>query len=431
LIVKILLTRRIKMSIVKKIYLSLTIFVIGFGAMHSLYASEVDILLDKLVEKGVLTAGEAKQIGVETKEQVRANIAANLSPTVPNWVYNLKLKGDLRLRHQWEDTKKDSKSGRHRGRIRFRLGMETKLSDQFNVAAGFATGGTDPRSTNQTFQDTFSTKGINLDYAYMTYAPTSNLTLVGGKMTRKPILWAPTDLLWDGDINPEGVAMLLSNKVDSADLFFNSGFFVLDESGSESNEPYMGYFQPGLKWKLSDTVSLKGALTYYIIHSKDYDMDNSSDTNTKTGSNHKYNYDSISPAVELAFKEPMGGLVPYAKIFGEYVKASDPDNDDSGWAAGLAFGDSKVSKKGQWQVKYIYRRLERDAFLDCLPDSDAYGGDTNVKGHEVALTYGLAKNVTLGIDYYNMEPIKTISSVHSYGSNSSQQVIQTDILVKF
>ncbi len=400
---------------------------------QSSFAGEIDILVEKLVDKGILTYGEAQQIVTETKEQVRAEVAAGKSASIPEWVQKLKLKGDFRLRYQYDDKEKDSVSGRNRERVRFRLGLETQLSDQFNIIAGLATGGSDPRSTNQSMQDTFSTKGINLDYAYLTYTPTSHMTLVGGKMKRKPILWAPTDLLWDGDINPEGVAMLLSNKVDSADLFFNSGFFILDESSSKSNEPYMAYFQPGLKWKLSDGVSLKGALTYYLIHSKDYDMDDSSGTNTLTGSNHKYDYDSISPAIELAFKEPMGGVVPYAKIFGEYIQASDPDNDDSGWAAGLAFGDSKVSKKGQWQIKYIYRRLERDAFLDCLPDSDAYDGDTNVKGHEVALTYGLAKNVTLGIDYYNMEPIKTLSGIsdHSYGSSNSQQVIQTDIVVKF
>jgi len=414
-------------GMVLKRVLLLLIFVAGLSGVS--HAGEVDILVQKLVEKGILTAGEAQQIITETKEEVRAELAVGKSASVPQWVQKLKLKGDFRLRYQYDDKEKDSRSGRNRGRVRFRLGMETKLSDQFNIAAGFATGGTDPRSTNQTFQDTFSTKGINLDYAYMEYAPISELTLIGGKMKRKKILWEPTDLLWDGDINPEGAAALFVKDA----LFLNAGFFVLDESSSKSNEPYMVYVQPGLKWKLTDTASLKGAFTYYIIHSKDYDMDNSAGTNTLTGSNHKYDYDSISPAVELAWKEPFSGMFPYAKVFGEYIYASEPDNDNTGWAAGLAFGDKEVKKKGQWQAKYIYRRLERDAFLDCLPDSDAYDGDTNVKGHEIVFKYGLAKNVTWGLDYYYMEPIKALSGVsdHSYGSSNNQQVIQTDIVVKF
>ncbi|MDD5614374.1 MAG: putative porin [Candidatus Omnitrophica bacterium] len=350
------------MNIVKKICLPLVSIMAVFFIAQPLYAGEIDILVNKLVEKGVLTYGEAQQIVTETKEQVRAELIAGKSTSVPQWVQNLKLKGDLRLRHQYDDKEKDSVSGRHRGRIRFRLGMETKLSEQFNFAAGLATGSEDPRSTNQTFQDSFATKGIQLDYAYMQYNPISELTLYGGKMARSKILWEPTDLLWDGDITPEGVAAVWSKKIDSSSLFFNSGFFVLDESSSKSNEPYMVYFQPGFSWKLDDNLSLKGALSYYIIHSKDYDMDNSADTNTKTGSSHKYDYDSISPALELTWKDPFSGLVPEAKMFGEYVKASDPSSDDSGWAVGLAFGDSSVNDKGKWQIRYVYRLLERMLF---------------------------------------------------------------------
>jgi len=49
---------------------------------------------------------------------------------------------------------------------------------------------------------------------------------------------------------------------------------------------------------------------------------------------------------------------------------------------------------------YIDRHLKKDAWIDIFPDSDAYSGHTDVKGHELAFTYGVGKNVTLGIDYY-------------------------------
>ena len=129
----------------------------------------------------------------------------------------------------------------------------------------------------------------------------------------------------------------------------------------------------------------------------------------------------------------MGGIVPYGALFGEYIHSFDPDTDRDGWATGFKFGDKKVQKNGQWQAKYIYRRLERDAWVDFLPDSDAYDGDTNVKGHEVIFEYGLAKNVTLGLDYYYMEPIKTLPGVsdHSLGPDNEQQVVQVDVVTKF
>ncbi len=395
----------------------------------NLYASEIDVLVSKLVEKGILSRKEAKAVLVETKEEIKKDQAKGEQEGAPKWIRTMKLKGDLRLRYQADDKDKDNRAARARGRVRFRLGTEAKVTDQVKIAAGFASGSSnDARSTNQTFQDTFSSKNLWLDYAYAEFAPTPSITLFGGKMKRKPILWEPTDLLWDGDINPEGAALVFSGETYSTELFVNSGFFVLDESSSNADEPWMAYLQPGIKWKLSEQKSLKLALTGYLINSKGYDINGSADTNTKSGANHKYDYNSISPAFELTIKEPLGGWVSYGAFFGEYVKASDPSKNNEGWVIGFKFGEKKVKKAGQWQFKYLYRRLEQDAWLDAFPDSDAYDGDTHVKGHEAALKYGLAKNIILGLDYYYMEPIDT-SAGHISGND--QQVLQVDVAIKF
>lgn len=71
---------------------------------------------------------------------------------------------------------------------------------------------------------------------------------------------------------------------------------------------------------------------------------------------------------------------------------------------------------------YIDRHLEKDAWIDIFPDSDAYSGHTDVKGHELAFTYGVGKNVTLGIDYYYMERIKGTGRRH---------LLQVDWKLKF
>ena len=71
----------------------------------------------------------------------------------------------------------------------------------------------------------------------------------------------------------------------------------------------------------------------------------------------------------------------------------------------------------------MYRRLEKDAWIDAYPDSDSYGGETGIKGHEVVFTYGLAKNVTLGLDYYYMENIT--------GPTIGENIVQTDVEFKF
>ena len=408
----------------KFILIALLIGLISLGTGGRLsYAGEIDLLLEKLVNKGVLTGAEAQQIKYETQEKIKKEIATGKSASLPSWVQNTKLKGDLRLRHQWDDKDKDSVSGRHRIRARARIGVESKVNEKVQVGIGLASGSTDARSTNQTFQDSFSTKTIMLDYFYAQYAVLPELTLYGGKMMTKPVLWVPTDLLWDGDVNPEGFAAAFAAK----NFFVNAGFFIMDESSSKSSEPWMAYLQPGAKFGLTDDISLKLALTGYLVNTKGYDVDGSAGTNTKEGANHRYDYDALSPAVELSFKEPFGGIVEQAGIFAEYVSADEPFSNNHGWAAGVKFGAKKVNK-GQWQAKYIYRHLERDAWFDGLPDTDAFDGDTHVKGHEVALTYGLAKNITLGLDYYHMEPINAIAG-HTAGDK--QHLIQTDVVFKF
>lgn len=140
-----------------------------FGSQQ-LYAGEIDTLVDKLVEKEFLTPVEAQIILDETKQEVAKEVAEGKSYALPKWVQMMKLKGDLRLRYQWN--KKKSSEERHRGRYRFRLGAETKVIDNVKVGFGLATGGTDPRSTNQTMGNTFETPDIVFANSY-TYFLTS------------------------------------------------------------------------------------------------------------------------------------------------------------------------------------------------------------------------------------------------------------------
>jgi polyhydroxyalkanoate synthesis regulator phasin len=190
------------------------------------YAAEIDILVRKLVEKGVLNPGEAQQILNETKEETKIQLAKGESPSAPKWVQNIKVKGDLRTRYQWQKqetgttTKADD---RDRARIRVRVGMDAKVNDQVNIAAGLSTGGTDPRSTNQTLENFFQTPDIRLEYAYAQYLPFSWMAMSGGKV--KNPLWRPSSMLWDSDIYPDGASMNLSWKAyPKFDTFLNAGF---------------------------------------------------------------------------------------------------------------------------------------------------------------------------------------------------------------
>ncbi|MBN2482869.1 MAG: putative porin [Candidatus Omnitrophica bacterium] len=404
---------------------SFLVAAILFGSMAfacDARAGEIDILVEKLVEKGVLSYGEAQTILTETQEEVRKELVRGTSESLPQWIQTMKLKGDLRLRYQYED--KPNSDDRQRYRMRFRLGMESKVNDKVKVAAGLATGGTDPRSTNQTFDNTFETPDIRLDYAYATYTPNDWATVKAGKIAgMKNVVMLQDDLLWDGDINPGGIALAFAKKSGDVTWMFNTGAFILDESSSDTSDPMMYVFQPAMKYKISDTVSMEGGVAYWGFNGvKDSTLDHAEGGPTMTASGYKYNFNSINPNFKLKVKEPFGGIVPALSLFGEYIHNFDPDEAENGYLLGMAFGADKIKNRGDWQLKYIYRRLEKDAWLDTFPDSDAYSGETNVKGHEVILAYGLGPNTSLGVDYYQMKQIKGTGKVH---------ILQLDWLMKF
>ena len=394
-------------------------------------ADEYEILINELVEEGVLTPEKAKAILADVKaakEKAAKKGKGFELPKELEWLKRLKFSGDLRLRYQL-DAAEENDYQRHRGRYRFRLGVKAKILDNLSVAAGLATGGNDPRSTNQTMQDNFATPDIRFDYGYAQYAPISWLTLKAGKIKGMPF-WKPSDLLWDSDINPTGGALqfdytFLENSA-TVEGFFNTGFFILEEFKPES-DPFMYYFQPGVIVKVKP-LTFKTAFTYYgFTHIKRNVLDHSEGTNTidPVLGGLMYEYNTIALGGEVGFDTGFS-FVPFVAAFGEYVYNPDPSDDNMGWLAGAKVGHKKIKKFGQWQAKYMYRYLERDAWLDTFGDSDAYGGATNYEGHEVALNFGLYKKyISLGFDYYYVMPIE-----NTFPSDG-EHLFQADLQFKF
>ena len=413
------------------------------------YAGEIDILLQKLVEKGVLTAGEAQQIGTETKEQVKADIAEGKFSSLPAWVQNTKLKGDFRLRYQRDHAQSSSSTtasnNRDRARVRVRLGVDSKVNEKLKTGIGIATGLSDgstdaSRSTNATLENGFSKKAIALDYAYAEYSALPWLTLIGGKF--KNPMWEPGDLMWDTDINPEGAALKFSKKLGSkTEVFLNTGALVIDEINTSTNgkDPYIFAVQPGVNFQISDTASIKGAVGYYnVVNALGLVLDGTTSTNSKASTNSLTNhYVTIAPALELSMKDSLKALkidLPYLALFGEYVDniAQSVTKDNTGFMVGCKFGQEKVAKWGDWQVRYNYAMLGKDAVLDILPDSDRYGGKTGMRAHEVMIDWGLGPNTWLGFDFYNAWKIPgNFSSTTLTNRTAPTWVYQFDWNMKF
>jgi len=397
----------------------------GFCAI-ALHAGELDRLVNELVEKGVIDAGKAQEILTLTEEEMRADMNAGKVSTMPAWIQNLNLKGDFRFRNQWEAAEDDTVS-RMRQRIRFRLNGEATVAKGFKVGFGLATGTSDARSTNQTLDNQFETKTIMLDYAYGSYTFPKYANVLIGKFYSNLGFWTPTDYMWDTDITVEGAAAIFNYRK----FFLNTGIYLLDEKGKVedviADNPRMLLLQPGIKMAQEGKYSLKAAATYYRFNkTKDYSFDNAKWTNSYyTLGNTKYlslGYNNFNLAAAAAVYEK---VLPYIGVCFEINQNLEAESDtaNSGMAFGVAFGSEKIKDKGQWQVKYVYRNLEKDAWLDFLPDSDTYSGKTDVKGSEFIIQYGVSKNVVLGFDYYKIENLR--------GTIKPESLLQTDIQFKF
>ena len=129
-------------------------------------------LLDKLVDKGVLTSKEASELRDESDRNFTK--AYQVKSGMPDWVTALKINGDFRGRFDgifFENDVNTSAVDRERFRYRFRLGLTAVMVENFEVGLRLTSSdpsgsfGGDPISGNTTFQDNGSKKFIYIDLA--------------------------------------------------------------------------------------------------------------------------------------------------------------------------------------------------------------------------------------------------------------------------
>ncbi len=129
---------------------------------------------------------------------------------------NFNFSGDLRMRY--EPFFQDGNPTRQRERIRARLNINGKITEEVSGGISLATGSLDdPISTNQTMTGFFNRKQFSIDRAFITYKPKffKELTLDAGKF-KYP--WYRTPLTFDNDVNPEGFAETLAFDLKSPGL---------------------------------------------------------------------------------------------------------------------------------------------------------------------------------------------------------------------
>ncbi|MCD4813910.1 putative porin [bacterium] len=322
------------------------------------------------------------------------------------WYDKVKLGADLRYRHENIVKQKDRVVGtdvetydeiRDRQRVRFRLKVEGKVNDNWKLKARLATGGLGTESTNQTLDGEYANKMFDLDQAYaegkLFGVEDPIVTALLGKMSNPMVNPGKSQLLWDGDVTPEGVAAQFSYSIAAVEIFSNLGGFWLDERSKEIDSLcYSG--QAGVKMKFGGIKLMVGGGLNAITDA--------------------YNTYGRNINVGEAFFEMGAKLVGQkVKLFGHYAQnggaagdevvpqgstSGDPETVDvSAMAFGAQFG--KAKKAGSYQVKAMYKKYG-NGYQFIWSDSDFAGGAMDSSGIVLAAAYAIWDNTTLGATYF-------------------------------
>lgn len=219
--------------------------ILGSGAA-AFAQGDSGALVDALVRKKILTAQEGEDIRADLIKENAATTAGKIN--LSNSITELKIYGDIRLREQYENIdpqfepprtaadgaiatdpttgkpiyKKGSsgfgnpQQGVQQDRFRFRL----RLNADFKFTEGFFGGvqlqtNSASDSGNQTYGassaaggQAFGNYGIYISRAFFGWQNSDwGLTIIGGKQANP---FYTTDLVWDPDINPDGITESLA-----------------------------------------------------------------------------------------------------------------------------------------------------------------------------------------------------------------------------
>ncbi|MDB6055504.1 MAG: hypothetical protein JWN25_3027 [Verrucomicrobiales bacterium] len=430
----------------KKVALSIA----GMGVISSLMAQSSDALLDKLVEKGVLSTKEANELKEETDKNFTT--AYSIKSGMPDWVKSVKMNGDFRARY--DGVFQDNANGnpvpdRNRLRYRLRFGPTISMTDNFEIGLRLGSGdigsvgglvqpvgsafGGNVFSANTTLNGDASRKFLFVDAAYAKWTPREWIQLQFGKMDN--LFWI-SDAAIDYDYQPEGGQEKLTLAItDNQKVNFAAGQWVISENyGStgvgNQNDTYS--FVEQIDWTAKWTKQFSTRLALSSIsykNQKDIPAGLEAFINQNGTPATGVGAQDFNPIIGRA--EATYALASFPMFDGEFpitVSAEYINNPAASGAPfagksytgagneaynlGVVFGSAK--KKGNWQIAYNYKNIEPASVWHGMNDDD-FGfnskGGTDVRGHHIKAWYKPYDSMTMVLSYFITEQINNPSTV--------------------
>ena len=389
---------------------------------------------------------ESKAKSAEETNDKQTDQIAQAKAAMGTWVQNFTWKGDFRFRN--ENIDPEFQGARNRDRMRVRAGFVAKVNDTIKTEvelstseSGVVAGEADPRSPNQTLTDGNSRKGVYVDLAYAEWQPTADLKLTAGKM-KYPWVRPGQSVFFDGDVNPEGLAVNFSHGDFFASTFYNDlkeRNTVSSTNLNASGDSNMFGAQVGWKPQIGAS-KLTLAASFFDLNSVQrrapaYSTSNGN-TTTNTGC---IGGGTGCLASDYNLLELLGEwTVTLAgrplTLYGDYFKNKAAINSfDSAYSTGAMYG--KASDPHTWEIGYYYAKVHKDALYGEYIDSDWGGGNTDAKGHVFKYAYVLAKGWTFNATYFlnktNIDVGTAVPGVTGTVFNRGYKRLQLDMNFKF
>jgi hypothetical protein len=436
-----------------------------------LRAQDNGALLDLLVRKRIISDQEAEEVRAELTKEYASTSAGKMKLSTP--ITELELYGDARLRYEvrsGQTARPDTVNSegdtqqRNRNRYRLRIGLRGTLADDWFFGIRMETS-TNPRSTNISFGDDSSTgafaktsDGINVGQAYFGYKGIPGVTLTGGKM---PNPLVNTLMVWDADINPEGIAEQYKHtfklslgggrseaagtstskdgknvaitsattsepKIISIDVFANFAQFVYDDSNPENpigpapkglpnTDAYLLAWQVGAKVNFTKDVYLQLAPTLYNYTGAG-DTFNTTFVGDPTFLNAKgakvaTNQTGVNNLLVFDLPAEFGwkvGELPM-RVFSDFAvniegdqratAAGHPDKGDQRYAYQVGVAVGKLKAKSDWQLSALWQHTEQYSLDPNLVDSDVFDSRVNMEGFAITAGYAITDAITANLTY--------------------------------
>jgi len=435
-----------------KVFAGLAALVCATAAL----AQDSGPLIDLLVKKGIINDQEGEDLRAELAKDFATAPAGKLNLSTP--MTELKISGDVRIRYEGRSGEvAGDELSRDRMRYRLRAGLAGKMAHNWNWGIRLETS-SGSRSSNVTMgDDAAGPFAKNSDTLYVgqvfaQFTPTPEWTFTAGRMANPLVTNA---MVWDGDINPEGLVEQFKRRAGKAEFGVTFAQFLYNAANTQNligvvnNVEDLGLFAYQGSFKY---FTAEGTANFFQIAPVFYQYVNESGMANPVpfrgnfsptngfGINNLFVLD-----VPFEYNWLIGG-VP-ARAYGSFAINFDADararkfgrpdlsDEDKAWLVGFQYG--KASNKGEWDARIAYQSVGAFALDANLVDSDVFDSRVNMEGFVVGANYALGAATQLSLTYAagdRVEDSIVASGAGDIGNNNrldNYQMLQLDLNVKF